>query len=79
MNLESVAAQRAATPQCSRQAGLGVGTRGRRAGGETGCYPYENVARTPMFRRAKRTLTVMKSNGVKPNEICLKARISQWN
>ena len=36
-------------PQGSRQAGLGVATRGRRAGGETGCHPYENVARTPML------------------------------
>ena len=25
-----------------------VAARGHRAGGETGCYPYENVARTPM-------------------------------
>ena len=25
-----------------------VATRGHRAGGETGCYPYENVAHTPM-------------------------------
>ena len=26
-----------------------VAARGRRAGAETGCYPYENVAPTPMF------------------------------
>ena len=27
-----------------------VAARGHRAGGETGCYPYENVAHTPMLR-----------------------------
>ena len=31
-----------------RQADLGVAAWGRRTGGETDCYPYENVARTPM-------------------------------
>ena len=35
-------------PQGGRQAGLRVAARGCRAGGETACYPYENVARTPM-------------------------------
>ena len=36
-------------PQAGLSAALRVAARGRRAGVETGCYPYENVARTPMF------------------------------
>ena len=39
-----------------REAGLRVAARGHTAGGETGCYPYENVVHTPMAPNVRKEI-----------------------